>query len=152
MINELSQLRFRLRTFLLFVTLVALFLCVWLNWEHIPGTYYRDARGYPHGTGTQIYNYDSGEVMLREWYRGGLAYRSTWYRPDGTEVATEEYDKQSGGVGYYLRQDGSIKRKFTYIYSPTDHAYLADGEAKYYLPDGTIEKTVQFEDGVKVAE
>ncbi len=88
--------------------------------------------------------------MLKEWYRGGPIYRATWYRPDGTEVATTEYDKKTGGVGYYLRQDGSIKSKHSYAYSKIDHAYFADGQATFFHVDGTVEKIVNYENGIEV--
>ena len=88
--------------------------------------------------------------MLKEWYRGGLIYRAAWYHPDGIEVATTEYDKKTGGVGYYLRQDGSIKSKHTYAYSPIDHGYLADAQATFFGVDGTVEKIVKYENGVEV--
>lgn len=142
--------RFRLRTLFLIVLLVSLALGVFLNWERIPGTFYRDANGFPHGTGTATYNYDSGELMIRELYYCGLIYRSTWYRPDGTEIAIEEYDKHSGGVGYYLRQDGSIRSKYSYAYSPTDDTYFAHGEVTEYNVDGSVKSTAQYINGSEV--
>ena len=120
---------------------------LWINWELLPGTYYRDAKGFPHGTGTESYDYDNGQLMLKEWYHDGLLYRSTWYHPDGTVIATEECDKSTGGVGYYLRQDGTIKSKYTYTYSPSDQMYIADGEATFYRVDGTVEEVVNYSEG-----
>jgi len=150
MIGKLAQFRFRLRSLFLLITVCAVLLGVWARWEYLPGTYYRDSDGFPHGTGTTEYNYDASQLMLKEWYRGGLIYRATWYRPDGTEVATAEYDKKAGGVGYYLRQDGSIKSKYSYTYSPTDHVYFADGPATFFRVDGIVEKIVNYENGVAV--
>lgn len=147
------RLQFRLRTILLLVAVCAVVLGVWLNWHYIPGTFYKDGSGFPHGTGTTTYDYDSGQLMLKEWYFGGLIYRSTWYRPDGTEIVTEEFSKKTGGVGYYLRQDGTIKSKFTYRYTPPPYpGYIAHGEATFYSTDGTIEKVVQYDDGSEVDE
>ena len=149
--DKSHRFRFRLRTLLVLVAICAALLCFWLNWKFIPGTYYRDTSGFPHGTGSTTYQYDSGQLMLREWYSGGLIYRSTWYRPDGTEIATEDYSKQSGGVGYYLRQDGTIKSKYTYAYSPDDNSYFADGEVTEYNADGTVAKMLQYKDGSDVS-
>ena len=73
---------------LLLVAACAVLLGISLNWEYIPGTYYRDSNGFPHGTGTTTYDYASGQRVKKEWYRGGLIYRAAWYRPDGTEIAT----------------------------------------------------------------
>lgn len=142
--------RYSLRSLLLALTACALALGVWLNRDLIPGTLYRDENGFSHGTGTATYNYDNGQLMLKEWYLRGLIYRATWYRPDGTEIATEEYDKTTGGVGYYLRQDGTIRSKYTYSYSASDHLYVADGDAILYRADGSVEKVVRFADGVGV--
>lgn len=128
--------QFRLRTFLIAVAGIAMILASIVSWDAIPGTYYIDEKGFPHGTGTAEYTYDDGSLMIRERYFRGLCYRSTWFKPDGTEIATETYDKKSGGIGYYLRQDGSIKCKCTYRYSPEDNLYVAAGAPVYYDRDG----------------
>ena len=132
------------------VCVLAFGVWLWCCWELIPGTYHRDASGRPRGTGTESYTYDNGRLMLKEWYRAGLIERATWFRPDGTEITTEHYDKATGGVGYYLRQDGAIKSKYTYSYSPSENLYVADGDATYFRPDGAVEKTVRFSNGVEV--
>jgi hypothetical protein len=135
--------RFRLKTLLLAVAFIALILCAITYWDAIPGTYYRDGNGFPHGTGQAECLYDDGSLMIREWYSRGLIYKATWFKPDGTEIATETYDKASGGIGYYLRQDGSIKSKYTYEYSPDDQLYVSAGVPVYYdrkgnpVPDAT---------------
>lgn len=94
-----------------------------LNWDAIPGTFYKDRNGFPHGTGTTEYKYDDGSLMLKEWYYRGLIYKATWFKPDGTELATETFDKKSGGVGYYLRQDGTIRSKHTFEYDARENLY-----------------------------
>ena len=124
--------RFRLRTIFVVVTLVALILCLCIYWDAIPGTFYTDNNGFTHGTGQWEHFYDDGSLMIREHYFRGLIFESTWFKPDGTELATETYDKTSGGVGYYLRQDGSIKSKYTYEYSPADNLYIGAGQPVYY--------------------
>ncbi len=63
-------------------------------WDAIPGTFYRDGRGFPHGTGTGEYSYENGNLMPREWYFRGRLHRATWYKPDGVEIATEKYTKE----------------------------------------------------------
>lgn len=141
--------RYSLHSLLLGVTACAMALGVWLNRDMIPGTLYHDGNGFPHGTGMETYTYDTGQLMLKEWYRRGVIYQATWYRPDGTEIATEKYDKKTGGVGYYLRQDGTISCKYTCSYRPSDRLYVADGDATFYRVDGTVEKVVKFANGVE---
>jgi antitoxin component YwqK of YwqJK toxin-antitoxin module len=150
MYGKPPRFRFGLRSMLVLVAICGVAFGVWINWEYIPGTFYFDANGLPQGTGTTTYDYDSGQLMLKERYFGGLIYRATWYRPDGTEIATEEFNRKTGGIGYYLRQDGSIKSKCTYTYSPSDHMYVANGDVTFYNADGSIERTVRYEDGREV--
>ena len=119
-------------------------------WEYIPGTLCRSDNGFPHGTGKREYYYDSGALMTEEWYRAGLITRITWYRPDGTRIATSVFDKETGGVGLYLRQDGSIKSQMRFRYSPSDKMYFADGVAIDYASDGSVEKSVEYRDGAPV--
>ena len=128
--------QFRPRTLLLSIAAITVVLGLVISWDAIPGTFYRDKNGFPHGTGQAEWMYDDGSLMIREWYFRGPCYRSTWFKPDGTEIATETYDKKSGGVGYYLRQDGSIKCKCVYEYSPEDNLYVAAGSPVYYDRDG----------------
>ena len=124
--------KFRLKTLLGVVTLAAIGFGLYTNWDAIPGTYYRNENGFPRGTGVAEWHYDDGTLMIREWYYRGLIYQSTWFTPDGREVATEQYDKSSGGVGYYLRQDGTIRSKYTYEYMPDINMYGNAGGAVYY--------------------
>lgn len=102
-----------------------------MNWDAIPGTFYKTPNGFPRGTGTTEYHYDDGALMLREWYYRGLIYKSTWFAPDGVELATESFDKQTGGVGYYLRQDGTIRSKHSYEYVADDNVYGSVGVIYY---------------------
>ncbi len=74
---------------------------------HGRGTFARDENGFPSGTGWQAYLYPTGQVKLREAYVEGVLQRSIWYRPDGSIVATTDWQRGSG-TGYELRDDGSI--------------------------------------------
>lgn len=124
--------KFHLRTLLGVVTLFALLFTLYANRDAIPGTYHKDDRGLSHGTGEAQYFYDNGALMIREWYYRGLIYRSTWFTPDGREIATETFDIKSGGVGYDLRQDGTIRSKFTSKYVPAENVY---GNAEFPVYD-----------------
>ena len=123
--------KFRLRTLLALVAVAAIALAVFTNWDAIPGTYYKPANGFPRGTGVAEYHYDDGSIMIREWYYRGRIYQATWFTPDGLELVTETFDKDTGGVGYYLRQDGTIRRKHTYEYMPELNMYGSVGVVFY---------------------
>lgn len=141
--HPLAAVRYRLRTLIVLVTLVAFAIAAYSYWDAIPGTYHKNENGFPRGTGVAEYHYDDGSLMIREWYFRGLIYRSTWFTPDGRELATETYDKATGGVGYYLRQDGTIRSKYTYEYMPDVNMYGNAGKPVYYdasgkpVPDAT---------------
>ena len=129
--------RYRIKTLLVIVALVAALVAVPKYWDALPGTYYKSESGFPRGTGQAEYHYDNGALMIREWYFRGLIYRATWFRPDGHEIATETYDKSNGGVGYYLRQDGTIRSKYTYEYLPAENVYGSADFPLYYDKSGT---------------
>ena len=116
-------------------------------WEYIPGTYCCDGRGFPHGTGKRDYYYDSGALMMEEWYRAGVPTKTSWYRPDGTHIATSVFDKETGGVGLFLRQDGSVRRQMRFRYSPSEKCYVAHGTTTDFAFDGSVVKTVEYRDG-----
>jgi hypothetical protein len=122
--------RYRLKTLIGIVTLSALLFAVYTYWDALPGTYHKNEHGFPRGTGQAEYRYDNGALMMREWYFRGLIYRTTWFTPGGREIATETCDKRNGGVGYYLRQDGTIRSKYTYGYMPELNVY---GNAEFPL-------------------
>ena len=44
---------------------------------------------------------------------------------------TENFDMKKGGVGYYLRQDVSIRSKYTYEYMPELNVYGNAGNPVY---------------------
>ena len=121
-------------------------------WEYIPGTLCLDDHGSPHGTGKREYYYDSGALMMEEWYRAGTLIKSTWYRPAGTHIATSVFDKETGGVGYFLRQDGSVRRQMRFRYSPAVEDYVAHGTATDFAPDGSVVKSVEYRDGTPAEE
>jgi len=129
--------KYRLKTLLIFVTLFAIALAAYIYSDAIPGTYHKNEHGFPRGTGVAEYRYDDGSLMIREWYFRGLIYRSTWFTPDGRELVTETYDKATGGAGYYLRQDGTIRSKYIYEYMPELNAYGNAGNPVYYDATGT---------------
>jgi antitoxin component YwqK of YwqJK toxin-antitoxin module len=118
--------------------------------DYIPGTFYRDQRGFPHGTGTERFFYRSGAVMEETWNVAGVPRQTTWYRPDGSVVASSKFSMETGGVGYYLREDGSIRMKVHYIFRPSDRLFIADGEATHYDEQGQVVKVVQYRDGTPV--
>lgn len=120
-------------------------------WEYIPGTFCHDNDGFTHGTGKKEHYYKSGALMTEEWYRAGLVTQITWYRPDGTRIATSVFDKETGGIGIYLRQDGSIESHCRFRYSPSFGTYIADSMI-VYAPDGTVEKTIEYRDRVEEQE
>lgn len=130
--NSKLIMKYGLKTLLLVVSVVAIILASSLYWDAIPGTFYKDSRGFPHGTGQAEYFYDAGPLMLREHYYRGLVYEITWYKPDGSEIATETFHKETGGTGYYLRQDGTVKSKHVYHYSHEDRGYFGDGSPTIY--------------------
>lgn len=129
--------KYRLKTLVILATLVAFALVAYKYSDAIPGTYHQDENGFSRGTGVAEHHYDNGRLMIREWYFRGLIYRSTWFAPDGRELATETYDKEKGGVGYYLRQDGTIRTKHTYEYQPDSNMYGSVGNPIYYDASGT---------------
>ncbi len=135
--NPHGALKYRLRTLFILVSLVAFALTAYRYLDAIPGTYHKSENGFPRGTGVAEYHYDNGSLMIREWYFCGLIYRSTWFTPDGRELMTETFDMKKGGVGYYLRQDGSIRSKYTYEYMPELNAYGNAGNPVYYDASGT---------------
>ena len=130
--------------------LIVLWLGLLLGWDYLPGTLSFDGGGFPHGTGTRQYFYKSGRLKLEESYRAGLLVRGTWYRPDGSVLITAEMNKKSGGVWYYLYEDGTIRAKEDSQYDAQSGLYLAERTTVYYKPDGTVERTVRFHRGIPV--
>ena len=122
----------------------ALAIVAFYTYPSIPGTFGRDASGFPHGTGTETYRYKSGAVKLVEDYRRGSLVRSVWYRPDRTVVATTDWVDESG-VGYYLREDGSVRSHMTYVRG------IAEGAATYYDEAGNIVGEAVFKDGSRIS-
>jgi antitoxin component YwqK of YwqJK toxin-antitoxin module len=129
------------------LSLLVAFIGIWFWWDYLPGTLYRDRMGFQHGTGVTRYYYDTGELMSEEWIRAGVPVQSRWYRPDGSIVATSIYDRKTGGIGYYLRQDGSIRMKVHYAFDPKERMYFADGEAIRYDEQGAPIETIQYRHG-----
>lgn len=122
------------------VLLVVCVVALCAAWEHIPGTLRQDRNGFPHGTGTMRFYYDSGALMLVERFKAGIAVEHTWYKPDGSVVASTKTPNGTG-VGYYLRQDGSIRMKMEYVDG------LAHGPPVYYDRDGSVHRRVIYKNG-----
>ena len=101
-----------------------------------------DEQGVAHGTGVREYRYESGELMLEDFYDDGRLERSIWFRLDGSTIR-EEYWQDGAGTGLYLRQDGSIRVAMPYVNG------IAHGMAVYYNSDGTISNVVEFVRGTK---
>lgn len=134
MVDNVSRNKDRLQTTIVAVSAVVFVACTLflIFRDAVPGTFHRDERGFPHGTGQGKFYYEDGSLMIREWYFRGLLYKATWYEPDGSEIATETYSKSDGGVGYFLRQDGTIKSRYEFVYSPEDKLYVSDSPPLYY--------------------
>jgi hypothetical protein len=143
--------RFGLRSMLVGVVVVAVLCALAFYWEYLPGTLHFDRNGFPHGSGTKYWYYDSGDLMIEEHYRAGVTTRSTWYKPTGEVIATTIWKKYQVNVGYFLYQDGSIRTKMDAVYDPEVRLYVADenGDRIDYAPDGTIER--EFRDGQQIA-
>jgi antitoxin component YwqK of YwqJK toxin-antitoxin module len=132
------------------VALCGCLLGAWACRDFMPGTLRRDGNGFAHGTGTERFFYASGPIREEDDYRNGVAVRSRWYRPDGSLVASSEFDVQNGGLGYFLREDGSVRETVHYRYSTHNRQYLADGVATFYNPDGSINRTSEFRGGIEL--
>lgn len=128
----------------------ALILCVSFAWEYIPGTYYVDENGRTHGTGSESHYYKNGRLLARESFVAGILAKCTYYRPDGTVAARSIYDKEEGGIGYRLREDGTIRTRTPYIWDSQAKEFLAHGEEVYFDADGAVLKVIEFVNGAKI--
>jgi antitoxin component YwqK of YwqJK toxin-antitoxin module len=123
--------------------LIATVLFVFM-WDRLPGSFSRTELGQARGTGAQLYYYANGTVQLKEEYSRGTLVRSEWFNPDGTTILVTEWDDGSG-EGLYLRQDGSIRRRVTYVDG------VAHGTSTYYAEDGSVLGEAEFHEGVRVS-
>ena len=121
----------------------AIGISIWYVSGYMPGTFYRDENGVPHGTGWQRYWYESGGLKLEEYFVAGKPEKSRWLRPDGSLVAETDWDNGSG-IGYYLREDGSIRARIEYVKG------VAHGKGVYYNEDGSVNREVEFVSGKEV--
>ena len=94
------------------VALVCFCVTMWLVWDHIPGTLRFPSDDSIRGTGTLRQYYPSGSIKVEFVYGHGYRIRETWYRLDGSVFITSEFDVESGGTAYDLRDDGSLAKKF----------------------------------------
>jgi len=130
---------FRLRTLLLAVGIGLVVVWAATFWDAIPGTLhftYEPHRGglailgRVRGTGYARYPYNSGPLMIKEWYFRGTLRETTWYRPDGAVVAHSSYAPGQPSFWYALRQDGSIRRRYPLI------GETASGPPTFFDKDG----------------
>ncbi|PQO46146.1 toxin-antitoxin system YwqK family antitoxin [Blastopirellula marina] len=142
--------RLRVSIFLTAIILLCILFAVWNTWQYVPGTYFVDNNGHAYGTGRELYFYDSGELRLVEEYQAGILTNQIYYQRDGEVLMTSPFDVQKGGVGYTFREDGSIRTKVPYRFIPEKKEYFAHGNAEYYAEDGTVEKVVEFQNGVEI--
>lgn len=111
---------------------------------YMPGTIRRDANGFMHGTGWWRYRYDSGTLKLEEHYSAGQLSLSRWFRRDGSLIA-ETHWHDGDGVGYFLRDDGTVRVKMEF------RDGKANGKAIYYKEDGvTVDHMADFDNGHEV--
>lgn len=123
--------------------LIAAATMLWF-WDAIPGTLYIDRNGVPRGTGVKTYSYKSGSLQLREEFRRGQLVRSEWFKSDGRSIQITEWENGTG-TGVYLREDGSIRRRVTYVNG------LAHGTSTYYAEDGSVLGEAEFQEGIRVS-
>ena len=119
---------------------------VWLYVAgYVPGTLRKRPDGFYFGTGTTTHRYTNGAIALEDYYRAGKLKHSKWYKPDGSVVAETSW-RNGTNVGYFLRENGTIRIKMPYI------GKRAHGLAIYYKEDGvTVDHVEEFRDGVKVS-
>lgn len=135
--------RSRAKWALILVTLAACSAAPWI-YHSIPGTLVFDSKTGFRGTGTHTSRYPDGSVSLAEDFRRGKLLRSVWFKPDGSVVAATDW-KDGAGVGYYLRNDGTIKIRMTYANG------IAHGPVTYFNPDGSIAGEAEFRDGQRIS-
>ena len=99
---------------------------LWALWDYLPGTIHRDASGFPHGTGWLHSAYRGGRPLADEWYFNGIPKQTTWYRPDGSTVATTDWDDETGGDFYFLDAAGTVSQVTHCVYSPSNHSFVPD--------------------------
>jgi hypothetical protein len=61
----------------------------------------------------KTYHYPGGQLKLRERWIGEQVVKSTWYRPDGSVVASSALD-DGAGFGLYLDDEGNVKKIMFY--------------------------------------
>jgi antitoxin component YwqK of YwqJK toxin-antitoxin module len=144
--------RFRLRTLLAASTVIALAAAGPRLYEYVPGSFWIDRNGFPHGTGIAHYFYKSGALMCEDHYFAGDPTRFIWYRPDGAVIADVTVPKKSEPfVGYYLYENGNVRVKLTYRYSDEENLWMADGRCERFDQDGKLISIERYEDGVLVS-
>lgn len=140
--------RFRIWHLLIVTAIAAFVIAAPSLYLRFPGSLYFDSSGRPQGTGLKEYTYESGKLMIEEYYSVGEMTRSVWYHPDGSVVADVTVPEKIGTfVGYYLNQNGTIRKKMTYSYSNIDRLWLADGLCECFDSDGNPAGVEYYDQG-----
>jgi antitoxin component YwqK of YwqJK toxin-antitoxin module len=124
-------------------------MALWYGWDYLPGTLRVDPHGNVFGTGTRKVSYPSGKLQAEEYYIAGVPHSTIWYRPDGTTIATTRWDKNLGGTGYSVDDNGNLKMKCQSKYDPETRTFLANGEGVLYNIDGTVDRITRYINGVE---
>ncbi len=124
---------------------------IWFAWNHIPGTVRFTSDGNVRGTGTLRRYYPSGAIKVEAYHVNGLLIRDTFYRPDGSVIATSAFDLDRGGTFYSVCDDGTVECKLHCKFRPGESGstppLVADGLMVVYKPDGSIDEVRAYRDG-----
>ena len=104
------------------------------------GSIKEDTNGLIVGTGWRYYYYNNNKLQIKEAYINGKLVFSSWFRPDGTLLASQQW-VDGIGVQYFLWDNGQIKTRMPMV------NWKANGVATYYSSDGKINRTVEYKDG-----
>lgn len=140
--EERMKLKRKLALLTLFVVLLG---TAWLYIRgYAPGSIRQQPNGEYFGTGEVVYRYANGAVKVSDRYLAGKLQRSIWHRPDGSMIAETRWGPGEN-VGYYLRDDGTIRVKMRY------RGEVAHGKALYFKEDGvTVDREQEFREGKEV--
>jgi antitoxin component YwqK of YwqJK toxin-antitoxin module len=106
-------------------------------------SFYRDIDGKPHGTGVETFRYSNGAKRVEAWFKNGRPDVTRWYKPDGQLIAETRWI-DGRGIGYVLRDDGSIRIKGEVVNE------VLHGRAWIYDEKGTLVKETTYRRGHEV--
>jgi antitoxin component YwqK of YwqJK toxin-antitoxin module len=128
--------------------IIAFIIAAPMLYLRFPGSLYFDSSGRPQGTGLKKYYYESGALMIDEYYSVGEMTRSVWYNPNGSVVADVLVpEKTEPFVGYYLNQNGTFRKKMTYRYRSSDDSWIADGPCECFDEEGNPTSVEYYDQG-----